>query len=119
VTRALILAGLVALAAAGCGGGGDKSAQTTTGATTLMTTNPTGTASKPKFDYPPEVTRNFMQSCLKSPKTTRAYCSCTLDKLASNVSTKDFARIGSSGGTIPPRIRKFITQAAVACRNKL
>jgi hypothetical protein len=118
VTRALILAGVVALAAAGCGGGGDKSAQTTTGATTLMTTNPTGTAAK-KFEYPPEVTRNYMRSCLKSQKTTRAYCSCTLDKLASDVSTQDFQRIGVSGGTIPPRIRKVITQAAVACRDKL
>ena len=119
MTRALILAALVALAAGGCGGGGDKSAQTTTRVTTLMTTNPTGTAAKPKFRYPPEVTRNYMRSCLKSAKTTRAYCSCTLDKLASDVSTKDFARIGLSGGTIPPRIRKVITQAAVACRDKL
>jgi len=50
---------------------------------------------------------------------TQAYCACTLDKLSNTVSTADFARIGLSGGKIPPRIRTLITQAAVACRDKL
>ena len=113
MTRALVVAGLIALVVAGCGGGGKKTAQPTT----LMTTNPTGTSAK--FHYPPEVTRNYMKSCLASPKTTRAYCSCTLEKLSHDVSTNDFARIGLSGGEIPPRIRSVITRAARACRDKL
>jgi hypothetical protein len=50
---------------------------------------------------------------------TRAYCACTLDKLSNTVSTADFARIGLSGGKIPTRIRRLITQAALACRDKL
>src|SRR5262249_11257549 len=31
-----------------------------------------------RFNYPEAVTKNYMQSCLASKKTTRAYCSCTL-----------------------------------------
>jgi hypothetical protein len=115
VTRALLVAGLIALVVAGCGGGGKKKAQPTT----LMTTNPTGTSAKGPFHYPPEVTRNYMRSCLASPKTTRAYCSCTLEKLSHDVSTNDFARIGLSGGQIPTRIRTVITRASRACRDKL
>jgi hypothetical protein len=102
VTRALLLASAVTLVA-GCGGG-STAAQTTTDA---------------RFHYPETVTKNYMRSCLSSPKTTRAYCTCTLDKLAENVSTKDFERIGLSGGKIPPRIRTIITVAARDCRDKL
>jgi hypothetical protein len=115
VTRTLLLLGSLALLA-GCGDG-SKSAQTT-GPTTLMTTNPTGTSAGP-FHYPAIVTKNYMRSCLTSPKTTRAYCSCTLDKLAENVSTKDFERIGLAGGQIPPRIRTLISRAAQDCVDKL
>jgi hypothetical protein len=123
VTRASLLA-IAVLLAAGCGGGGNKSAVATTTVTkTLKTTNPTGTAAVTvtthgKFDYPSTVTDNYMRSCLNS-KVTRAYCACTLDKLSNTVSTADFARIGLSGGKIPTRIRKLITQAALACRDKL
>ena len=116
MTRAFVLLGSVALLA-GCGGG-SKSAQTTTGATTLMTTNPTGTSAG-RFQYPATVTKNYMSSCLASPKTTRAYCSCTLDELAKSVSTKDFERIGRAGGQIPARIRTLILRAAHDCRDKL
>jgi hypothetical protein len=121
VTRAFLLApiGLV-LVAAGCGGGSSTSAVATT---TLTTTNPTGTAAVTvtthgRFHYPASVTDNYMRSCMKS-SVTQAYCACTLDRLSNDVSTADFARIGLSGGKIPPRIRKLITQAAVACRDKL
>ena len=125
MTRALLLALIgVLLLAAGCGGGGSKSAVATTTVTkTLTTTNPTGTAALTvtthgRFHYPATVTDNYMRSCMKS-NVTQAYCGCTLDKLSNHVSTADFARIGLSGGKIPPRIRKLITRAAVACRNKL
>jgi hypothetical protein len=124
VTRAVLLASAaVVLAVAGCGGG-SKSAATTTVTKTLTTTNPTGTAAgvtvttHGRFKYPQAVTKNYMQSCEKSSVTT-AYCACTLDKLSEDVSTQDFARIGLSGGKIPPRIRRLIGQAAVACRDKL
>jgi hypothetical protein len=126
VTRALLLAPIgILLVAAGCGGGGGSSSAsaTTTVTKTLTTTNPTGTAAGTvtthgRFRYPASVTDNYMRSCMKS-NVTRAYCACTLDKLSNNVSTGDFARIGLSGGKIPPRIRKLITQAALACRDKL
>jgi hypothetical protein len=113
VKRALLLAGAVVVVA-GCGG--TKSATTTK---TLTTTNPTGTAAKAPFHYSAEVTRNFMRSCLASPKATRAYCSCTLQEMAKNVSMQDFARIAHAGGHIPPRIRTFIVAAAQSCRDKL
>jgi hypothetical protein len=114
VTRAFLLAASVLLAGAACDGGGKRSA---------ATTNPTGTAAltvttQGRFHYPANVTDNYMRSCTKS-NVTQAYCSCTLDKLSNDVSTADFARIGLSGGKIPPRIRKLITQAALACRDKL
>jgi hypothetical protein len=115
VTRALVLVG-AAVALAGCGG--DSKSASTVRVTTLMTTNPVGTTTVP-FHYPAEVTQNYLRSCLANPKTTRAYCTCTLDKLAENVSTKDFERIGLSGGQIPARIRTLIVQAARACRDKL
>jgi len=124
VTRALLPATAVLLAlAAGCGGGNKSAVATTTVTKTLTTTNPTGTAAVTvtthgRFHYPPTVTQNYMRSCMRS-KVTQAYCSCTLDKLSDTVSTGDFARIGLSGGRIPPRIRTLITQAAMACRNKL
>jgi hypothetical protein len=123
VTRALLLAAAVLLAA-GCGSGTKSAVGTTTVTKTLTTTNPTGTAAgvtvttHGRFKYPAAVSENYMRSCMKS-KVTQAYCACTLDKLSNSVSTEDFARIGLSGGRIPPRIRKLITQAAVACRNKL
>ena len=123
MTRALLLAAAVLLAA-GCGSGTKSAVGTTTVTKTLTTTNPTGTAAgvtvttHGRFKYPAAVSENYMRSCMKS-KVTQAYCACTLDKLSNSVSTEDFARIGLSGGRIPPRIRKLITQAARACRNKL
>jgi hypothetical protein len=123
VTRALLLATAVLLVAAGCGGGSKSTVATTTVTKTLTTTNPTGTAAVTvtthgRFHYPAAVTQNYMRSCMKS-NVTQAYCACTLDKLSNKVSTGDFARIGLSGGRIPPRIRRLITRAALACRNKL
>ena len=121
MTRAVLLASAaVVLAVAGCGGS-DKSAATTTVTKTLTTTNPTGTAAVTthgRFKYPEAVTKNYMQSCQNS-SVTRAYCACTLDKLSEDVSTEDFAKIGLAGGKIPPRIRRLIGQAALACRDKL
>ena len=126
MTRALLLAPIgILLVAAGCGGGGGNTSASaaTTVAKTLTTTNPTGTAAGTvtthgRFRYPASVTENYMRSCMKN-NVTQAYCACTLDKLSNTVSTGDFARIGLSGGKIPPRIRRLITQAAVACRDKL
>ena len=126
MTRALLLAtAVLLLTAAGCGGGGSKSAVATTTVTkTLTTTNPTGTAAgvtvttHGRFHYPAAVSENYMRSCMKA-NVTQAYCACTLDKLSNTVSTGDFARIGLSGGRIPPRIRTLITRAALACRDKL
>ena len=113
---------VLALATTGCGGGGKTSAATTTVTTVATATTATGTASVTthgRFHYPPAVVKNYMQSCLKNSSVTRAYCACTLDKLSNNVSTGDFARIGLSGGHIPPRIHRLIRRAAVACADKL
>jgi len=125
VTRAFPLAAAVLFVAAGCGGSGSKSAVATTTVTqTLTTTNPTGTAAglsvttHGRFHYPRTVTENYMRSCMKS-NVTQAYCACTLDKLSDTVSTADFARIGLSGGRIPPRIRRLIQRAAIGCADKL
>lgn len=122
--QAVFLIGvLLALAAAGCGGDSKKSAGTTTVTTTVATTtSPTGTASVTthgKHKYPPVVINNFMQSCQNGTQNRRAYCACTLDKLSNQVSVQDFARIGLSGGKLPPRIQRVIRNAAVDCANKL
>jgi len=117
----LISAGL-AFAVAGCGGDGDKSAGTTTVTTIESTTNPTGTASVTthgRYKYPPVVVNNFMQSCTNGMQNRQPYCACTLDKLSNNVSVRDFASIGLSGGKLPPRIKRVIAQAAVDCKDKL
>jgi hypothetical protein len=121
---ATTLLACLAPAAAGCGGGGDKSAVTTTvkTITTTPTTSTTGTPSVTthgRFHYPPVLVNNFMTSCVRSDQAKQAYCACTLDKLSNTVSTQDFARIGLSGGTVPPRIRTLIRQATIACANKL
>jgi hypothetical protein len=120
VTRALLLAAAVLLVAvAGCGGGGKSSAGATTTVTkTLTTTNPTGTA-KAKFHYSDQLTQSYMSSCTASKNATRAYCQCTLDKLAESVSEDDFKRIALAGGKIPLRIRNDIVRAAHRCRDKL
>jgi hypothetical protein len=116
---ATTLLAAAALATAGCGGGG-KSAVTTT--VTTITTSTSGTPSVTthgRFHYPPVLVNNFMTSCVRSDQAKQAYCACTLDKLSNTVSTQDFARIGLSGGTVPPRIRTLIRQATIACANKL
>jgi hypothetical protein len=123
VTRAFLPAAIgVLLVAAGCGGGGgDKSSVATTTVTKTLTTGTSAdvtVTTHGRFHYPAAVTTNYMKSCMKS-NVTQAYCACTLDKLSNNVSTADFARIGLSGGKIPPRMRKLITQAAYACKDKL
>jgi hypothetical protein len=115
---------LLPLVAAGCGGGGEKSAATTTVTKTITSTNPTGTASASvtthgRFHYPTGLIENYMQSCTKGDVSKQAYCACTLDKLSNDVSTQDFARIGLSGGKIPPRINRLIKRAAINCADKL
>jgi hypothetical protein len=126
VTRAFLPAAIVlVVVAAGCGGGSKSTVATTTVTKTLTAaTNETDTTgdvtvtTHGRFQYPAQVTENYMRSCMKS-NVTEAYCACTLDKLSNDVSTGDFARIGLSGGRIPPRIRRLIQQAAVACADKL
>jgi hypothetical protein len=114
--KPLLFAGVLALATVGCGSSSKPEAQIATA------TNPTGTAAVTthgRFHYSDTVVGNCMRSCLKNSSVTRAYCACTLDKLSNSVSTGDFARIGLSGGHIPPRVRRLIGRAAVACRDKL
>ena len=109
----------VALTATGCGGG--KSAATTTVTTVATAGNPTGAATVTthgRFHYPRSLVENFMRSCTRGDTAKQAYCACTLDKLSNNVSTGDFARIGLSGGKVPPRIRRLIRRATVACAHK-
>jgi hypothetical protein len=112
-----VLLAAVALAATGCGGG--KSA-----ATTSVTTVATETTGVPtvtthgRFHYPSSLVENFMRSCTGGDVAKQAYCGCTLDKLSNNVSTRDFARIGLSGGKVPPRIRRLIRRATAACLHK-
>ena len=118
----LLAAAALALAAGGCGGGGSKSTATTTVTKIVTATNPTGTAAVTthgRFHYPDAVVNNYMRSCLKNGSVTKAYCACTLDKLSDTVSTADFARIGLSGGRIPPRMHRLIRRAAIACADKL
>ena len=113
---------LLALAAAGCGGDGEKSAATVTVTTVESTTNPTGAGSmttRGRIRYPQVVIDNFMQSCTNGKENRRAYCACTLDELSDSVSVQDFVRVGQSSGKLPPRIQRLISQAAVACADKL
>jgi len=122
VLKALLptLLATLALTAAGCGG--DKTAATTTVTTVATETNPAGAATVTthgRFHYPRSLIENFMRSCTRGDTAKQAYCACTLDKLSNNVSTGDFARIGLSGGKVPPRIRRLIRRATVACAHKL
>ena len=114
-----VLVAGVALAATGCGG--DKSAATTTTVTVATTTSKSAVTvtTHGRFHYPSSLIVNFMRSCTRGNTDKQAYCACTLDKLSNNVSTEDFARIGRSGGKVPPRIRRFIKRAATACLHKL
>jgi Lhr-like helicase len=59
---------------------------------------------------------NFMRSCTKGDAGRQAYCACTLDRLSNHLSTADFTRIGRSAAKVPPpRIRRIIQRAALAC----
>jgi hypothetical protein len=118
----VLVAALLAVAVSGCGGDSKTSAGTAAVTTTVATTTPTVTASVTthgRYEYPPVVINNFMQSCQNGMSNRRAYCACTLDKLSNQVSVADFARIGLSGGKLPPRIQRVISQAAVSCADKL
>ncbi len=113
---------LLGVVASGCGGDGERSAATTTVTTIATATNPAGTASVTthgRFHYPRVIVDNFMKSCTNGKKERVAYCGCTLDKLSNDVSVRDFARIGLSGGKLSPRMNRLIRQAAVACADKL
>ena len=72
-----------------------------------------------RFHYPKVIVDNFMKSCTNGQQKRVAYCGCTLDKLSDDVSVRDFARIGLSGGKLSPRMRMLIRRAAVACADKL
>lgn len=105
---------VLGVAAGGCGSGGDgseKSAATTT-VTASVTTHG-------RYHYPRVIVDNFMKSCTNGRQNRVAYCGCTLDKLSNDASVQDFARIGLSGGRLPPRMKRLIRQAAVACADKL
>ena len=124
--RLALLAIAVVLVLAGCGGGG-KSAKSTTQTVTTTTVVSTTTSTQGggtvvthgRYHYPEALTTNYMKSCVAGGNAKkRAYCACTLDKLSNNVSTGDFARIGLSGGKVPPRIRRLIRRATVACAHK-
>jgi hypothetical protein len=122
VLKALLpaLLAVAALTAPGCGGG--KSVATTTAATVATTTTPPSgltVTTHGRFHYPRSLIDNFMRSCTRGDTAKQAYCACTLDRLSNNVSTEDFARIGRSGGKVPPRIRRLIRQATMACLHKL
>ena len=116
---ALVAATLFVFVLPACGGGnGEESAgETTTVVTTV--TGPGSTTTEGKHDYPPVVVNNFMKSCTNGIQKRRAYCACTLDELSKDVSVQDFARIGLAGGELPPRIRRVIQEAAVACADKI
>jgi hypothetical protein len=103
---------LLALVTAGCGGSSKGAASTTTATHFSVTTHG-------RYRYPPVLVDNFMRTCTSGSNAKAAYCSCTLDKLSGTVSTRDFARIGLSGGKVSQRIRRAITQAARACAGKL
>jgi hypothetical protein len=70
-----------------------------------------------RFHYPRSLITSFMRSCTGGDPAKQAYCACTLDRLSNHISTQDFTRIGRSGGKVlPPRITRYIRQAARACR---
>lgn len=125
--RQALLAVVVLLVLSGCGGG--KSAKSTTViSTTVVTTTTTASTTTSgdakvvthgRYHYPDVLITNYMKSCVAGGGAKkRAYCACTLDKLSDNVSTRDFAEIGLSK-RIPPRIKKFMTQAVAECASKL
>lgn len=123
MSRVVLVAALLVLTASACGGGEKAARETTTIVTTVKETeNPTGTASDTtgtKNEYPPVVVNNFMKSCTNGMQNRRAYCACTLDRLSTSVSVRDFVQIGLAGGKLPPRIRRAIQQAALDCADKI
>jgi hypothetical protein len=125
--RQALLAVAILLVLAGCGGGGKSAKSTTVIVTTTQTA--TGTSTSPsggvivvthgRYHYPQALVTNYMKSCVAGGGAKkRAYCACTLDKLSNSVSTRDFAEIGLSK-TIPPRIKRLMTNAVADCASKL
>ena len=113
----LALAGtVVLLLAAGCGSG--TSSKSSTAPATAEPAS-TSVVLHGRFHYPPVLVGNYMRSCVGTGTTKRAYCACTLDRLSNHVSTADFMRIGLAHGRIPPRIKRLMTRAALACADKL
>ncbi len=140
----LVLAFAAGVLVAGCGGGGNKSAagSSTTNASTgsstahvstgmfTSTTKGGAVTVHGRFHYPAILIRNYVRSCVGSARQSaqksgtgnanfQAYCACTLDELSNNVSTRDFAEIGLSDGRIPPRIKRFMSNAVADCADKL
>jgi hypothetical protein len=118
---------LLLLALSGCGGG-EKSAATTTVERTVTAEATTSTSSTTtsvsvtthgRYHYPDAVIENYMNSCMAGDSKKEAYCGCTLDKLSNDVSVRDFAEVGLSGGKLPPRINRLIRKAALDCVDKL
>jgi hypothetical protein len=118
---------LLLLALSACGGG-EKSAATTTVERTVTAEATTSTSSTTtsvsvtthgRYHYPDAVIENYMNSCMAGDSKKEAYCGCTLDKLSNDVSVRDFAEVGLSGGKLPPRINRLIRKAALDCVDKL
>jgi hypothetical protein len=112
--RALLAGTAVVALLAGCGGGGGKSSSSQTTGTIATATNPTGTSAA-RSRYPKELVRTYMQACTQGGQIKESVCTCTLDRLSSSVSTADFRRM--KNGTVPPRIRAAIVNAAKQCRS--
>jgi hypothetical protein len=109
---------VLGLAVSGCGGDDEEVAGPTT-VTVTTTTETESVTTGGRSRYPDVIVRNYMRSCTRGDKEKEAYCGCTLDKLSSDVSVADFARVGASGGKLPPRLQRLITEAAEACAAKL
>ena len=134
----IMLAGSLAaaLVAAGCGG----NALLDPSSGPIMETAATGPQSTPLATWEPnppksepdtEVFRDIaVKSCLDeaqgqgvSADQAQQYCTCAIDELLKNVTSNELMQIGKAGlsgnDTLPPEVDQKLTDAVMACIDKL
>lgn len=71
-------------------------------------------ANQEKYEYPQEVIKTFMKGC--GFTSSKAYCSCSIDKLRSQYTFAEFVKIDTSvreTKQVPPEVIKIFQ----SCRN--
>jgi hypothetical protein len=86
----------------------------------LLTSIITIFACNTKYDYPADVTQNFMNSCQMTSGGNQEICSCLLDKIQKKYTYEEFSAIEvkMQAGQTPSDFLDFFAKVRAECSKK-